>query len=72
MSQPKTGWWNPRPFNQGSKFHYATETGRSLCGQWAYLGIGELEEGLDESPDNCAGCRRKKLAMNKQKSTGGK
>ena len=64
MADSKTGWWNPDPFRNSSKFHYVTATGRTLCGKWAYLGKGELEKGRDDHSDNCAGCRRKKLALN--------
>ena len=58
-----TGWWNPKPFRSTSKFHYIGQDGRALCGRWAYL-RGDIEEGRDEHPDNCAACRRKKLSRN--------
>ena len=58
-----TGWWNPEPMRSTSKFHYIGLDGRALCGRWAYL-RGDIEEGKDDHPDNCAACRRKKLAMN--------
>lgn len=62
------GWWNPTPFSNRRRvvFHYDTESGRTLCGKWAYLGRGTVEEGQDEHPDNCAECR-KRLAKEKAK-----
>jgi len=52
--EPKEGWaWalNWR------KAHYIVN-GRSLCGHWMYLG-NKLEQGKDNSPDNCVSCKRK-------------
>lgn len=57
--QPKTGWWNPEPLSQRSRWHWVTETGRTACGRYAYL-RGTLEQGNDESAGNCAACRKKK------------
>ena len=61
-----TGWWNPTPYSNRRRvvFHYVTETGRTLCGKWAYVGLGTVEEGQDDHGDNCAECRKKKLALN--------
>lgn len=53
------GWWNPRPMSMASKWHYFIN-GRSLCGKWMTLGKTKLEQGNDESPDNCAACRERK------------
>ena len=63
----KTGWWNPRPFHDNGRFHYAGEDRRSLCGKWAALGVhyDDLEEGADDHPDNCAACKKKKAALDK-------
>jgi hypothetical protein len=47
------GWLSNSP-----KWHYFVD-GRSLCGRWLGLGLGELEQGMDNSPDNCAECRRR-------------
>jgi hypothetical protein len=58
-----TGWWNPEPWRSTSKFHYVGLDGRALCGRWAYL-KGDIEEGKDDHPDNCAACRKKKVARN--------
>lgn len=49
------GWvW----FLNSRKAHYIGSDGRSLCGKWAYLG-SSFEQGKDNSPDNCASCKRK-------------
>lgn len=61
-----TGWWNPSPFDSRSKFHYVGLDRRTLCGKWAFIGRGDIEDGQDEHPDNCATCRRKKLAQKRQ------
>ena len=58
----KTGWWNPMPYDSRSKFHYVAETGRSLCGRWAYL-AGDIEDENDTHPYNCSACKKKKLAL---------
>ena len=48
------GWgW----LSNSKKWHYFIG-GRSLCGKWLGLGLGELEQGNDKSPDNCAACSR--------------
>ena len=48
------GWvW----FVNSRKAHYVRD-GRSLCGGWVYLGRS-FEQGNDDSPDNCAACKRK-------------
>jgi hypothetical protein len=54
----KVGWWNPKPLDPRSKWHYIGEDGRSLCGKWLHL-IGPLEHGNDNSADNCAECKRR-------------
>lgn len=40
------------------KWHYFVDKS-SLCGKWAILNDDDLEIGSDDSPDNCAVCRRK-------------
>lgn len=50
------------------KWHYFGPNGKSLCGKFFLLGNPELEQGNDNSPDNCAICRRKLI---KQKMAGG-
>jgi len=62
------GWITNSP-----KWHYFVD-GRSLCGKW--IGLGELEQGNDGSPDNCTACkralekRRAKQALEKLKQEG--
>jgi hypothetical protein len=43
------------------KWHYFRDQ-KSLCGKWAILGNPTLEQGNDRSPDNCASCKRKRIA----------
>lgn len=64
-TESKTGWWNPNPYSARRRqtFHYVGPDGRSLCRKWGYIGLGELEEGNDDHPENCAACKNKKLAM---------
>jgi len=45
-----------------SKWHYILDH-RSLCGKWFLLGNPELEQGNDNSPDNCKQCVKKLLKM---------
>jgi hypothetical protein len=54
------GWGWPQI---SRKAHYF-EGGRSLCGKMLYTGL--LEQGNDESQDNCAECK-KRLAKSKPK-----
>jgi hypothetical protein len=54
MAELTEGWvW----FFNSRKAHYIKEH-RALCGRWLYLGSG-YEQGKDDSPDNCAECKRK-------------
>jgi hypothetical protein len=49
------GW---KKLDNATKWHFFNDDGRSLCGRWMTLGrIGEL--GNDDSPDDCAACRKK-------------
>ena len=56
----KEGWFRPW---ESKKWHYF-RAGRSLCGKWGFP--GELSNGMDNSPDNCADCRRKRFAETKR------
>ncbi len=58
MSKPVEGWWRP---DNSTRWHYL-RGGRSLCGKWACLGQPVLAPGDDGHPDNCAACRKKRLA----------
>ena len=50
---PKQGWgW---PLNS-KKAHYFYE-GLAMCGRWMFFGA--VEQGNDESCDNCAACKKK-------------
>ena len=40
------------------KWHYIRDH-RSICGRWLMLGNPEMEQGNNESADNCKSCRRK-------------
>jgi hypothetical protein len=56
----KEGWtWL---FNS-KKWHYFRD-GKSLCKKWALLGSEDLEQGNDNSPDNCITCKK---ILNKEK-----
>jgi hypothetical protein len=69
----ETGWGNPEPFRSTSKFHYYDEDQRSLCGKWGRVaGLPTVEEGMDEHADNCAACKKKKLALNSRAKGAGK
>jgi hypothetical protein len=49
-----TEGWSPTT----SKWHYFGPDGRSLCGKWGFNRMPR-EQGDDDSPDNCAECRRR-------------
>lgn len=49
----KEGWGFPI----NSKKAYYFVNGMALCNKWMYL--GELEQGNNDSPDNCSVCRKK-------------
>ena len=50
------------------KWHYFVD-GKSLCGKYMTLGQIELEQGNDDSPDNCAECRRRLLKRKENAKT---
>lgn len=54
VQEPERGWGFPSNSKKAHYFH----GGRSLCSRWAYW--GHLEQGDDESPDNCRECVRRK------------
>jgi len=49
----KEGWGWPL----ASRVAHYFRNGQSLCRRWMYF--GELEQGKDNSPDNCGTCRKK-------------
>lgn len=54
FDKQREGWgW----VHQSPKWHYFVN-GRSLCSRWLGLGLGELEQGKDDSPDNCTACKK--------------
>ncbi len=55
------GWGFPA---KSRKAHYFVD-GISLCGKWMFF--GELEQGNDNSPDNCATCKKKLLKRKGEK-----
>jgi hypothetical protein len=48
------GWGWP---GLAKKAHYFSRDLRSLCGRWGYG--GHLEQGNDDSIDNCVECKRR-------------
>lgn len=50
MTEGWTWLWNSR------KWHYFVD-GKSLCKRWMVFGSPELEQGNDDSKDNCKKCR---------------
>ena len=56
---PKPEGWTF--LHNARKWHYFRNS-RALCGRWMYLGPDEdLEQGNDESKDNCPTCVKKLL-----------
>ena len=62
------GWnW----IHNSPKWHYFVE-GHSLCGRWFSLGLGNScddDPATDNSPDNCAACKRKIVKRRAKKSS---
>lgn len=58
----KQGWGWP---GSSKKAHYFQDK-RSLCLKWMYS--GDLEQGNDQSSDNCKDCMRRLTALRKVKS----
>ena len=54
--KPTEGWAKP---GRSKKWHFFTDM-RSLCMKWALA--GPREQGDDDSPDNCAECKRRLAA----------
>lgn len=55
MAEANEGWWLPA---NSVKAHYMRHK-RSLCGKMMCLGNPELEQGNDDSVDNCAECKKR-------------
>ncbi len=56
MAELTVGW-----SDTGRKWHYFDEGGRSLCGKWGFNRMPR-QQGTNDSPDNCAECRRRLAA----------
>lgn len=56
MSEPKPEGWGG--LVNSRKWHYFKGI-KSLCGRWMCLSLVDLEQGNDDSPSNCAACRKK-------------
>jgi len=56
------GWGWP---GNSKKAHYFVN-GRSLCGSWIYF--GELEQGKDDSSDNCPRCKKRLEAKRRREA----
>ena len=59
--KPERGWG--KPWN-AKKWHYFDGDTISLCGKWWYL--GERDDTLDDPPDNCVVCMKKKVKLEKK------
>ena len=59
MSKTKEGWGFP---GQARKAHWMLDSGRSLCGGWGFY-QGPVEQGNDDSPDNCQACKQRRLKV---------
>ena len=58
VSETREGW---AFITNSPKWHYL-RNGRSLCGKWMVLRTTYFEQGNENSRDNCAACRKKRLA----------
>lgn len=58
MNTSETGWVLLGSPSRG-KYHWVGEDGRALCGRWFAFDWQPREHGNDDSPDNCAECRRR-------------
>lgn len=58
MTEPLIQGWGHIP-SVSRKWHWFKPDGRSLCGRVLALRCS-YEDGNDNSPDNCAECRRRK------------
>lgn len=61
MSESKEGWGtvvSAGTLMPSKKWHYFKDH-RSLCGKWMRFSDNDLEQGNDNSVDNCAECKRR-------------
>lgn len=57
MEEKKEGW----KWLSNSKFWHYFKEGRSLCGRYAVFSMDGVEQGNNESEDNCKKCKEKIL-----------
>jgi hypothetical protein len=57
------GWAKISGQNASGKWHFFGHDGRSLCGKYAMFGKNILEQGNDDSTENCVRCRGRLSAM---------
>ncbi|MDD5013584.1 MAG: hypothetical protein PHW73_00595 [Atribacterota bacterium] len=55
MEEIKKEGWN---YLFNSKYWHYFRDGKSLCGKWAIFSMKDVEQGNDDSPDNCPKCRK--------------
>jgi hypothetical protein len=51
------------------KWHYYADGGVSLCRKFMKFTQHDLEQGSNNSPDNCAECKRRLAALNVKEPT---
>jgi len=55
MGMKNRGWtW----LTNSTKWHYFNRDNKSMCGKFMLLRLPELEDGNNDSPDNCKACRK--------------
>ncbi len=72
--KPKEGWGpvvNAATMMPSKKWHYFKDH-RALCGRYMRFSDSDLEQGNDNSPDNCAECRRRLLKFREKEAKAGK
>ena len=57
QNKKKEGWKN---LNNSKVWHYFRD-GKSLCGKWMVLSMEGVEQGNNNSSDNCKKCKEKLL-----------
>lgn len=66
---PKEGWGtvvSAGTMMPSKKWHYFVDH-RALCGRWMRFGDDDLEQGNDDSVDNCAECKRRLAKLRQQR-----
>lgn len=65
VTKEPEGWtW----LGNSRKWHYFVGD-RSLCRKWGLFATPKLQQGNDDSPDNCAECRRRLKKRQAKKGT---